>query len=171
MNIELINQNVGLRILCSVFCILCSVLCGCEESQQANADFPAGTIQKACLFTPQKIKFNQLTQFTQSWQIAAYIDVFDQFDSRIKTGGVWRFELYEKVPRSADPMGGRVFIWPDFELTEAKKNNDLWQEYLHCYKFELNMEAEIAAGKTYILQAVYFSAAGKRITDSIELKP
>jgi hypothetical protein len=143
---------------------------GCEEVQQSKSDYPSGTTQKTCLFTPHKIKFNQLTEFSQSGQIAAYVDVFDQFDSRMKAGSVWRFELYEKVLRSAEPMGGRLYIWPEIELTDAQKNNSFWQDFLRCYKFDLNIDIDLAGGKTYILQAVYFTADGNRITDTVELK-
>jgi len=143
---------------------------GCEEVQRIASDSPGGAIKGGCLFLPQKIKFNQLTELTGSQRITAYIDVFDQFDSRIKAAGVWRFELYEYALRSANPMGSRIRIWDDIELTEAGVNQAHWREYLHCYEFELNLESELGGGKTYILQAVCFTADGKRITDTIELK-
>jgi len=152
--------------------VLIVFVLGCEDAQQTQSSavqspvFPSG-----CLFTPQKIKFNQLSEFDQSWQIAAYIDVFDQFDSRIKAAAVWQFELYESVPRSADARGERLFIWPNIELTEAAKNDSLWQEYLHCYKFDLDFDIDLDSSKTYILQAVCFTADERRLTDTIELKP
>ena len=143
---------------------------GCEEVQRIASDSPGGAIKGGCLFLPQKIKFNQLTEIVQSSRITAFVDVFDQFDSRMKAAGVWRFELYEKVLRSADPMGSRIRIWSNIELTEAKINQDHWRDYLHCYEFSLNLDSELPAGKTYILQAVCFTSDGKRITDTIELK-
>ena len=156
--------------VCALFLMM--IVCGCEEqqvqSQQSN--LPAVKTQKTCLFVPEKIKFNQLTEFAQDWQITAYIDVLDQFGSRIKAAGTWQFELYEYVPRSAEPKGTRLYIWPDIDLTDAKANYGLWQDYLRCYKFELNLDINLAGDKTYILQAVCFTADGKRITDSIELK-
>ena len=160
-----------MRYLISI-CILFSIMaiCGCEEIQQTASDYPSGKIKGGCLFSPQRIKFNQLTELTQSLQITAFIDVFDQFDSRIKASSVWRFELYEKALRSADAMGSRIRIWSDIELTEAKINQDHWRDYLHCYEFQLNLESELPGGKTYILQAVCFTADGRRITDIIELK-
>ncbi|MDD5011582.1 MAG: hypothetical protein PHQ00_05625 [Phycisphaerae bacterium] len=143
---------------------------GCEEIQQTPSDSSIRAANGGCIFSPQKIKFNQLTELKQSQRIIVYIDVIDQFDSRIKAAGVWQFELYEYAVRSANPMGSRIRIWDNIELTEAKINNDHWREYLHCYQFELNLESELGGGKTYILQAVYFSADGKRITDTFELK-
>ncbi len=137
---------------------------GCEEVQRTASDSPGGAIKGGCLFLPQKIKFNQLTELTGSQRITAYIDVFDQFDSRIKAACVWQFELYEYALRSANPMGSRIRIWDNIELTEAKINNAHWRE------FELNLESELGGGKTYILQAVCFTADGKRIIDTFELK-
>jgi hypothetical protein len=154
--------------ICVLFSIM--VISGCEQIQQTASDSPAGAIKGGCIFSPQRIKFNQLTELKQSLQITAFIDVFDQFDSRIKAAGVWRFELYEKALRSAEAMGSRIRIWPDIELTEAKINQDHWRDYLHCYEFSLTLESELPGGKTYILQAVCFTADGKRITDTIELE-
>lgn len=143
---------------------------GCEQVQQTAPDYPTGSIKGGCIFSPQRIKFNQLTELTNSLRITAFVDVFDQFDSRIKAAGVWRFELYEKVSRSADPAGSRIRIWDNIELTEAKVNQEHWRDYLHCYEFGLNFDSELPAGKTYILQAVCFTAEGKRVTDTFELK-
>jgi hypothetical protein len=148
---------------------LMSLFLGCEVSQKAVKS-TNGTISKNCIFIPQKISFNQLTEFSKPWQITAYIDVSDQFNSRLKTPAIWRFELYSKAPRSSDPAGGRIKLWPDLDLTDAKENNALWQDYLRCYKFELNVENEIPQGDTYILEAVCFTAEGKRLSDTYELK-
>ncbi|OHB49839.1 MAG: hypothetical protein A2Y10_09445 [Planctomycetes bacterium GWF2_41_51] len=147
--------------------ILMMLLSGCESLNKT--DVPAGTFQKGCIFTPQKISFNQLTEISQQWQITAYIDVYDQYNSRIKAPGIWRFELYSKVPRSADPAGGRIHLWPDLDLTQALANNGLWQDYLRCYKFELNLDADLG-NDGYILEAICYTADGKSISDTIELK-
>jgi hypothetical protein len=144
---------------------------GCEQVQQNKpTDAYSGKFQHGCLFTPEKIQFNQLTEAAPAGAITAYIDVFDQFGSRIKTAGVWRFELFEYVPRSADPMGTRIKLWPDIDLTDAAINNKNWQEFLHCYKFDLDIDTDLA-GKVYILQAVCFTADNRRLSDSTTLKP
>lgn len=157
--------------ICVSFFIIAA--CGCQEQariQTRQSDFPVVGMQKTCLFVPEKIRFNQLTEFAQNWQIAAYIDMLDQFGLRIKAGSVWRFELYEYVPRSADPKGKRIFIWPDVNLADAKANCDFWQDYLRCYKFELDFNIDLPANKTYVLQAECFTADGKCLTDTIALK-
>lgn len=148
------------------------IACGCQEQQIQNrqSDSSVAEMQKTCLFVPEKIRFNQLTEFSQDWQITAYIDILDQFGSRIKAAGIWKFELYEYVLRSAESKGTRLYFWPDINLTDAKVNFGYWQDYLRCYKFDLNLDTDLAGGKTYILQAVCFTADGKRISDSIELK-
>jgi hypothetical protein len=144
---------------------------GCQEQAAiSQSDFPAVGIQKSCLFVPEKIKFNQLTEFAQNGRITAYIDIFDQFDSRIKAAGIWRFELYEYASLSVDPKGARLYLWPDINLADAKTNYGFWQDYLRCYKFDLDLDFELAPNKTYVLQATCFTADGKRITDLIELK-
>lgn len=141
---------------------------GCEEVQRNSKPAP-GTFQKTCIFMPHKISFNQLTEISKSGQINAYIDVTDEFHSRMKTQSIWRFELYTKAARSAEPSGDRVQLWTDIDLTQAVENNNYWQDYLRCYKFELNPQSELVASN-YILQATCFTSEGKRLTDTIELK-
>ena len=153
--------------ICVLFFMMIS--CSCQE-QARKADATGGEMSKECIFLPAKIKFNQLTEFTQNWQITAYIDMLDQFSLRIKAASIWKFELYEYVPRSAESKGARLYFWPDINLADAKVNSGYWQDYLRCYKFELNLESELTGGNTYILQAECITPDGKRITDSIELK-
>lgn len=156
--------------VCALLCML--VCCGCEEEQMqtVSSDSPSAKIQASCLFVPEKIRFNQLTEFADDQRISVYIDMLDQFGSRMKAGAVWRFELYEYVPRSTESRGTRLYIWPNIELTDAKANFDLWQDYLRCYKFDLDFDIDLAADKTYILQAVCFTAQGRRIIEFTELK-
>ncbi len=158
-------SKLDIRILVMTLSLL--VVSGCQVSEKVPEKH-SGTFQKASIFVPQKIGFNQLTEFSKPWQITAYIDVSDQFNSRLKSPGIWRFELYSKVQRSADPAGGRVKLWTDWDLTDAKENNLLWQDYLRCYKFELNLDSELTG--TYILEAECLTAEGKRLSDRIELK-
>jgi hypothetical protein len=160
-----------MRFVISFFAVVSMLLLwGCEQVQHnRSSDAYTGKFQKTCLFTPEKIVFNQLTESAKPGQITAYVDVFDQFSSRIKTAGVWRFELFAYVPRSANPMGSRINLWSDIDLTDAFINNNAWQEYLHCYKFDLDTDTDLA-GKTYILQAVCFTADNRRLSDTFELK-
>ncbi len=154
-------------VVSSAICLI--FLCGCEKVQQVSQISP-DTFPKTCIFIPHKIKFNQLTEITKPWQITAYVDLTDQFNSRFKAPGIWRFELYTKVERSGDPLGSRVYLSPDFDLTLPEVNNSFWEDYLRCYKFQLNIEKELSGGKTYILRAECLTAQGKRLEDAFEIK-
>lgn len=158
-------SNLGFRIFIMTLSLF--IMSGCQVSEKMPEKY-TGSLPKESIFVPNKISFNQLTEFSKPWQITAYIDVSDQFNSRLKAPGIWRFELYSKVQRSADPKGGRIKIWQDWDLTDAKENNLLWQDYLRCYKFELNLDSELSG--EYVLEAVCFTAEGKRLSDRVELK-
>ncbi|MBN1787978.1 MAG: hypothetical protein JW806_06245 [Sedimentisphaerales bacterium] len=153
--------------VCLLFVLFCT---GCEEQAQSNPSGSSDLAQNQCLFVPMKIRFNQLTEFTDDWQMSVYVDVLDQFGSRIKAGGTWRFELYEYLSRSTESRGTRLYIWPDVKLTDAKENFELWQDYLRCYKFDLEMDIDLASDKTYILQAIYFTPQGRRIIEFTQLR-
>jgi hypothetical protein len=150
------------------------IICGCEEGQvqtyNGGLSADSNSARRDCIFVADKIKFNQLTEYIGNSQINVYIDVLDQFGSRIKASGVWRFELFQYAQRSPESLGTRVYLWQDIDLTDASVNFSAWQDYLRCYKIELVFDAGIESGKKYILQAVCTTAQGKRITDSVELK-
>jgi len=130
--------------------ILLLVQAGCEPPQ-------AGTepTQKA-IYAPAKVHILPLTDFAnvgnaeKQTEVELYVSLLDSFGSQIKAPGVFRFELYEYVQRSADPMGKRVAIWPDIDLTNPVENNKFWRDFLRAYEF--NLPFEPAGDKTYILQ-------------------
>jgi len=82
--------------------------------------------------------------------------------------GVFRFELYERVVRSAEPKGRRIVIWPDIDLTGAAENNEYWRDFLRAYEFNLPFEAQIK--QCYILQVTYLSPSGKRLSAELSLE-
>ncbi|MCD4830989.1 MAG: hypothetical protein K8R02_04160 [Anaerohalosphaeraceae bacterium] len=145
-------------------------LCGCQEATLVDTNNIDTIAQSQCIFTAEKIKLTQLTEFVETWKIVAYIDVLDGFGSRIKTSGIWRFELYDYTPRSAEPKGGRLYLWEDIALTDAEMNNNNWQDFMRSYKFTLEMDTEQATGKTYILSVTCLTAQGKRLVDSVHIK-
>jgi len=151
--------------------LLCLLFAGCQEPRLIET---GGTqdleTHSQYIFMPAKIRITQLTDFVKNDSISAYVDVVDEFGSRIKAPGLWRFELYDYVPRSAEPKGTRVYIWTGIDLRNAEKNNEAWQDFMRSYKFDLNMENDLAEGKTYVLTAILFNAQGKRIIDSVQLK-
>jgi len=102
--------------------------------------------------------------------ISTYVSLHDRFDSSIKGPGVFRFELYEYVPRTGDNRGKRLYSWPEFDLEDAAVNNSYWKDVLRAYKFSLKTRIEADAPGLYILQVTCNSPSGKRLTDIFYLK-
>jgi len=124
-------------------------------------------------FAPAKINIMPLTEFirigdTQQPNINLYVSLLDSFGSQIKSPIVFRFELYQRVLRSAEPKGRRVVIWPDIDLTEPAANNEYWQDFLRAYEFDLPFEPD--ASQSYILQVTCLCPNGRRISAEFALK-
>ncbi|MHC4739720.1 MAG: hypothetical protein ACYS9Y_12515 [Planctomycetota bacterium] len=101
-------------------------------------------------------------------KIVAYVSLLDSFGSQVKMPGVFRFELYERVVRSAEPKGRRIIFWPDTDLARAVENNKYWRDFLRAYEFVFTFKAQI--NQCYILQATYLSPNGKRLSAELGLK-
>lgn len=165
--------GVTLQIL---FCILLFVEAGCEPAQVSikKNEQPLKSVNDCNEFffyapyTPVKIDIVPLTEFTgvndagEGSKIKVYVSLLDSFGYQIKAPGTFRFELYEKVPRSAEPKGRRIDIWPDIDLTDVVENNRYWRDFLRAYEFSLPFESE--AGQNYILEATCISPNGKRLS-------
>ena len=160
------------KVIAIFFLFVLPIISGCETYNSGNSGISVdgNSVRNDCIFVADKIRFNQLTEYVNNGQIDVYVDVLDQFGTRIKASGIWRFELFQQEQRTPESKGGRVYLWRDIDLTDANVNFSAWQDYLRCYKIELVFDADITSGKTYILQAVCTTAEGKRITDSVELK-
>ena len=157
--------------------VLLLVGAGCEP---VTAESPSPTDSGSNLlaaymsYAPVKIDIMPLTEFIRAGdaeegaKIKVYVSLLDSFDCQKKMPGVFRFELYEKVPRSAEPKGKRIVIWPDIDLTDAVENNNYWRDFLRVYEFNLDFEPEGA--RSYILQATCLTANGKRLSADFLLK-
>jgi hypothetical protein len=156
--------------ICVLFVL--PIISGCEtyNSGSSGVSVDGNGVHNSCIFVADRIKFNQLTEYVGDGQINVYIDVLDQFGSRIKASGTWRFEIFQYEQRTPEFKGVRVYLWQDIDLTDAGVNFSAWQDYLRCYKIELASGVTFESGKIYILQAICTTAEGKRITDSVELK-
>lgn len=148
-------------------------ICSCrspETVQQQTA--PAVEINNQKQFhgyEPARIKITPLTEFAieeseGTLKLQLYIDVLDEFDTRIKAPAVFRFELYEYVPRSGEEKGKRISFWPDIDLTGPVNNNEYWRDFLRCYQFALPLEEELEEESTCVLQATCITSTGKRLT-------
>ena len=93
--------------------------------------------------------------------ITAYVCLLDAFDSQIKAPVVFRFELFQRLQRSADPKGKRLIVWPDIDLTDPAVNNNLWQDFLRAYLFSLPLQKSSA--ENCILHVTCICPSGKRL--------
>jgi hypothetical protein len=139
------------------------------EETPKTAVPPAGTT-----FAPVKIGILPLTELAGSsgagpgTKLNAFVTMLDSFGSQMKAPSVWRFELYEYVPRSAQLKGQRLAIWPDIDLTGPAENNKYWRDFLRAYEFEL--DAQVTRDKTYMLEATCLCPDGKRLSSGYTLK-
>lgn len=101
-------------------------------------------------------------------KINVYVGLLDRFGSQSKSPGIFRFELYEHLQRSAREKGRRVAIWPDIDLTDAQQNNFYWNDFLRAYRFELDFEPQ--GEKKYVLQVTCICPNETRLTGQYVLK-
>ncbi len=168
----------------SVLCLLSSVVClltmllanaGCElfPGLTAKTNNDVKELSVYSRFAPAKINIMPLTEFIsigdrQQPNINLYVSLLDSFGSQIKSPAVFRFELYQRVLRSAEPKGRRVVIWPDIDLTDPDANNEYWRDFLRAYEFDLPIEPD--ASQSYILQVTSLCPNGRRISAEFALK-
>lgn len=141
---------------------------GCEQAYIVPLSKANKVVSVYTSFSPKKIEFMPLTEVvnTEKMQrppaIRAYISLLDEFGCKIKSPGVFRFELYQRLERSGDRKGRRVQIWPDIDLVEPQENAARWQDFLRAYLFDLGFMPQ--SNQQYILQATFLSPSGGRIS-------
>jgi len=158
--------------------VLFSINVGCEQpagpdETTAKKNIIIDKISSYTRYAPSKIDIMPLTDFigagdTQNSRINIYVSLLDSFGSQIKSPGMFRFELYEYVQRSAESKGKRAIIWPDVDLTDPVKNNDSWRDFLRAYMFTLPCEKSIS--QDYILQVTCLCPNGKRLSSEFTLR-
>lgn len=158
------------------FSILLFVEAGCEPApvgikkngKPLNSVNDCNEISFYAPYAPLKIDIVPITELTcvddsgEDSKIKIYVSMLDSFGYQIKAPGAFRFELYEKVPRSAEPKGRRIAIWPDIDLNDVVENNRYWRDFLRAYEFSLPCESE--ARQNYILEATCICPNGKRLS-------
>lgn len=175
----------------TVFCPVSYVVCllamllggtGCEQmpgltgpATKTDDDFKKLSVYSH--FAPTKINIMPLTEFispgdARQANINLYVSLLDSFGSQIKSPCVFRFELYQKVQRSAEPKGKRVIIWPDIDLTDPVANDEYWRDFLRAYEFNLPFEFRLGrTNQSYILQVTSLCPTGRRLSDEFALNP
>ena len=123
-------------------------------------------------YAPVKIDIMPLTEFVRHEgaepKIALYVSLLDSFGSQIKSPAMFRFELYQRVRRSAEPKGSRTIIWPDADLSDPAANNRHWRDFLRAYQFDLPFDP--AEGQEYVLEVTCLTPDAKRISAKCSLK-
>lgn len=159
-----------------LFFVLLLVVVGCEGPQvgvkrietQGKSGNDCNEVFVYSLFVPTKIDIIPLTEYTGIGSatgepgIKVYLNLLDSFGYQLKSPGVFRFELYNRVPRSAEPKGKRIKKWPDIDLTDVVENNNYWRDFLRAYEFSLPIELETRQNR--ILQATFLCPNGKRLS-------
>ena len=172
--------DTGLILVQIFFSALLLVEAGCGPAQPRPPQPPAvndKASDKLHIYTryvPVKIDIIPLSEFVcvgggqEPSKIKVYVSLLDSFGCQIKSPGTLRFELYRYVPRSAEPKGRRIAIWPDINLTDAAENNNYWQDFFRSYEFALDFRPE--KDQSYILEATCLCPNGRRLSDDFVLK-
>ena len=171
-------MKVATEILQVFLCILFFINAGCEQptsspGPSAKTDNDFNSLSVCTNYAPEKIDILPLTEFISAGDalqttINLYVSLLDPFGSQIKSPGIFRFELYEYVQRSAEPKGKRIVLWPDVDLSDPAQNNEKWQDFLRAYEF--NLPFEQAGNQSYILQATCLCPNGRRLSSEFTLK-
>ncbi len=160
-----------------LFFVLLLVEAGCEP---ATTELPPPSDNRSNLlsvytpYNPVRIDIMPLTEFIgageaeETSKINVYVSLLDSSGCQKKSPGVFRFELYEHVERSAEPKGRRISIWPDIDLIDAVENNNHWRDFLRAYEFNLGFEPE--SNQSYVLQATCLCPSGRRLSAEFTLK-
>lgn len=145
-----------------------------------NATVPAEETAKTAvtageaMFAPAKTGILPLTEWSnparagQNPKVNVFVTLLDAFGCQMKAPGVWRFELYEFVPRSAQLKGRQLILWPNIDLTSPAENHRYWRDFLRAYEFEL--DAQVSRDKPYLLEATCLCPDGRRLSCQYTLK-
>ena len=163
---------VVFRILLFIF-LLAAAGCGQFSGRTSKADNDLNKLSAYSRFAPDRINIMLLTEFINTdnirqISIKPYVSLLDSFGSQIKSPGIFRFELYQRALRSAEPKGKRVVIWQDIDLTEPALNQEYWRDFLRAYEFDLPFELDV--NQSYILQVTCQCPNGRRLSAEFALK-
>lgn len=159
------------------FLVLLLVEAGCGPATTESpppGDDSSNLLSTYTAYAPVKIDIMPLTEFIgagepeEASKINVYVSLLDSFDCQKKSPGVFRFELYEYVERSADEKGRRIIIWTDVDLNDAVENNNYWRDFLRAYEFNLLFEPE--SNQSYVLQVTCLCPSGRRLSAEFTIK-
>ena len=141
---------------------------GCEENSAVKEVITVDNHLSNDYFAV-KVEILSLTEYTKKEKnVRAYVSLTDNFGSQIKTPGIFRFELYERILHSAEPKGKRVAIWDDIVLKDASLNHSYWRDFLRAYEFSLPFKS--ANGQDCILEVTFMNPDGTRLSNDYILQ-
>jgi hypothetical protein len=176
---RLIENKARIKVISSAFQIfLVFLFVNINCNQQSKPPDPIvqnnneQSISVYSKYSPVKIDIIPLTEFIKAEddkqaEINLFVSLLDSFGSQIKSPCKFRFELYQRVQRSAEPKGKRVIIWPDIDITDPAKNNKYWRNFLRAYEFNLSLQPESTQG--YILEVTCLCPNNKRLSAEFSL--
>ncbi len=163
----------------SFFCLFFCFFGGCQEQQRSLVSQEVGdygSIEE--IYGSYGVRRIHLLGLTEIMSLSSrpgvskltvYVDLLDSYDSRVKSPGTFRFELYRRIPRSSEPKGRRIAAWNNLDLINPKVNSEHWREYLRAYKFEFEVDIEADEGLQFIVEVTFINPEGKRFSDSMEV--
>lgn len=149
---------------------------GCEPD---DSEIDICTLSDAAImqaYYVQDIRFVGLTEIVtdsrnmENAELEIFIDLIDSDGIRIKSPGTFRFELYHFIPRTSQPMGKRVAVWPDIDLDDSEINNEYWRDFLRAYQFRLPLDFIPQPTDTFILQGTFMTPNDRRLSATFHLK-
>lgn len=152
------------------------VSAGCEQETRTSSTNPGRNLDILSAYTASSVSIMGLTGIVPDEEnpnrakLRVYVDVLDSDGVRIKTPGVFRFELYQFVPRSSNPMGKRLKLWEDIKLLDPTENNARWRDFLRAYQFDLDLEFSPVRPAGYVVQVMLTTTSGKRLYNNYHLK-
>jgi hypothetical protein len=114
--------------------------------------FEAAKVELGWLTAAVNLDDNKVTGRRGDNGIAAYVSLYDQFDTSIKTAGSFQLDLFD-LERSKDFI---LQTW-SFEPEAAAK---YWQRFPACYQFKLPLSSDVYAKKAVL--KVTFRRPGKK---------
>lgn len=167
-------HRLAIKLL--IMCVLLIFSAGCEPA--ANSADMQVTDPNSALFcetyVPVRVETLPLSRIVNypdgSGRVNAFVDLLDEFESRLKSPAQFRFELYEFVPRSVREEGKRVKLWKQIDLRDNRVNSAYWREHLRAYEFLLDTEAGLQSGRKYVLEATVTTVRGVRLSDSVVIE-
>ena len=177
--IPILENKVRIKIITLVFLLFMFFLCvniSCKQQSGPPELIEQDNSEQSFIaysqYFPVKIDIIPLTEFIykgdgQQAEINLYVSLLDSFGSQIKSPCTFRFELYQRVQRSAEPKGRRAIIWPDIDITDPAKNNEYWRNFLRAYEFNLPFQPETT--QDYILEVTCLCPNNKRLSAEFSL--